>query len=517
MFVGLCLLYVFTILFWNFVWKRRKLPPGPTPLPLMGNLLQLAHFPEHGGAVAYTHYAKQYGPVYTLWMGESSGRYFFGITEIMPATHGLFGVTRTNGESWQFLRRNALSTLRDLGMGRNRMSQELIIGLRKMSAKIRGEIKRQGPNGIDLMGPINVLVGSSINLLLYGHSLEEEDLSTFWLYKGQIKELFMLFIWKTTQIVCSSPLWWLRYFPPFAATYKLIEKTITVAFQSIDREIGKIVKRREWEQQNGLGGGEMTSLVDNFLDVVQKAEERKKSGDVPFKHDTYFHMDALRSLCFDFFLAANETNSNTLHFMVIYMILNQQIQSKLHNELKTYAAEKGLLPKCEEEADDLSDWLCSAIGLEHRPFLPYTNAVINETIRLVNLIPFNLSHLALEDMQIGNFTVKRGTPIVPQLSSVLFDEKLYPEPDRFLPERFLDDEGRLKKSDELIAFGVGKRQCAGEALARMTLFLFAANFFLAYKVLPSDPLNPPSPEKVGGLSVYTEEFTCHVVPYSDIN
>uniref|UniRef100_A0A183C8C2 Cytochrome P450 n=1 Tax=Globodera pallida TaxID=36090 RepID=A0A183C8C2_GLOPA len=125
----------------------------------------------------------------------------------------------------------------------------------------------------------------------------------------------MLFTWKTTQIVCSSPLWWLRYFPPFAATYKLIEKTITAAFQSIDREIGKIVKRREWEQQNGLGGGEMTSLVDNFLDVVQKAEERKKSGDVPFKHDTYFHMDALRSLCFDFFLAANETNSNTLHFM----------------------------------------------------------------------------------------------------------------------------------------------------------------------------------------------------------
>ncbi|KAL3076398.1 hypothetical protein niasHT_039887 [Heterodera trifolii] len=505
MFFGLLLLNVFAILFWNFVWKRRKLPPGPIPLPLMGNLLQLANFPDHGGAGAYAHFAKD------------SGRHFFEITEIIPETHGVFGVTRTQGEGWLYLRRNVLATLRDLGMGRNRMSQEVIFGLRKMSAKIRAEMKRNGPNAIDLIEPINVLVGSSINLLLYGNSLEEGNMDNFCTVKENMKQLLQLFPWKTTQIVCGTNLWWLRYFPPFTKTYKLIEKTVSTSFKTVDQEIGVILKRREWECQNGLGDGERTSLVDNFLDAVQRMEERKKRGEMPFKQDKYFHMDSLRSLCFDFFLAANETNSNTLHFMVIYMILHQQIQTKLHNELKEYAIEKGLLPKSEQNAEDYSDWLCSAIGLEHRPFLPYTNAVVNETLRLVNLIPFNLAHSTLEDMQIGNYFVQRGTTIVPQISSVLYDEKLYPEPHRFLPERFLDDDGQLKKSDELIAFGVGKRQCAGEALARMTLFLFAANFFLAYKVLPSDPQNPPSCAKVGGLSVYTEDFTCHVEPYSEIN
>jgi cytochrome P450 family 33 len=79
----------------------------------------------------------------------------------------------------------------------------------------------------------------------------------------------------------------------------------------------------------------------------------------------------------------------------------------------------------------------------------------------------------------------------------------------------LDADGKLKKADELIPFGIGKRQCAGEALSRQLLFLFTANFFLAYRVLPEDPLNPPSVAKAGGLTVYPrEDFRLRVEPWS---
>ncbi|KAH7680062.1 CBN-CYP-33C11 protein, partial [Aphelenchoides avenae] len=58
---------------------------------------------------------------------------------------------------------------------------------------------------------------------------------------------------------------------------------------------------------------------------------------------------------------------------------------------------------------------------------------------------------------------------------------LFPEPNRFNPDRFIDEHGSLKRADEVIAFSVGKRQCLGESLARMELFLFVANIFNQFK------------------------------------
>lgn len=60
--------------------------------------------------------------------------------------------------------------------------------------------------------------------------------------------------------------------------------------------------------------------------------------------------------------------------------------------------------------------------------------------------------------------------------------KAFPEPEKFKPERFLDEAGNLRKIDEFIPFSLGKRVCLGESLARAELFLIIANLFHKFKV-----------------------------------
>jgi cytochrome P450 len=51
---------------------------------------------------------------------------------------------------------------------------------------------------------------------------------------------------------------------------------------------------------------------------------------------------------------------------------------------------------------------------------------------------------------------------MPMISVLHYDERIFPNPEKFDPTRFLDDNGQLKKVDELMPFSMGKRQCPGE-------------------------------------------------------
>ena len=52
------------------------------------------------------------------------------------------------------------------------------------------------------------------------------------------------------------------------------------------------------------------------------------------------------------------------------------------------------------------------------------------------------------------------------------DPEVFPSPKEFKPERFIDENGNLKKIDQFAPFSVGRRICMGESLAKNSLFLF---------------------------------------------
>ncbi|CAB1347641.1 unnamed protein product [Coregonus sp. 'balchen'] len=76
----------------------------------------------------------------------------------------------------------------------------------------------------------------------------------------------------------------------------------------------------------------------------------------------------------------------------------------------------------------------------------------------------------IRDTEFHNYLIPEGTMVLPLLSSVLADPKLFKNLDEFDPENFLDENGRFKKNDGFFPFG-GSGLCLGEALARLELFL----------------------------------------------
>ena len=78
--------------------------------------------------------------------------------------------------------------------------------------------------------------------------------------------------------------------------------------------------------------------------------------------------------------------------------------------------------------------------------------------------------------EIGSEIIPAGTQINPIMAEILKGD-YWEDGKIFRPERFLDDDGKVRKKDNLIPFYIGKRQCLGEKLAKAELYLFFTGLF----------------------------------------
>uniref|UniRef100_A0A183CJT9 Cytochrome P450 n=1 Tax=Globodera pallida TaxID=36090 RepID=A0A183CJT9_GLOPA len=438
------------------------------PLPLIGNGLTMRR--SKCPYAPFQQWARKFGPIYTVWLGEEpvvvvtdfglmrdlfvkdgdayAGRHFF--VELMPAFKAsrgmLYGVVRTEGELWKVTRRFALQSMRNLGMGRARLEERFLKNFDVMIGAVRRNIASleecgEKENGISLDLQINRLIGSTINQLLFGHAFSDDQSDDFQQLKCVMDNQTALLDTVTGKALAGNPK--LRYLAPFSWTFKCMDNNATKIFAYIDKTIAARLEEREMARKEGKEPGEANDLLNCFLAHMEanerQEEERKK----------YFNIDNLRNVCFDLFFAGQETTSSTLNFFVLYLLLDQRVQTKMQAELDKLYTEK--------ERNGVG----GMVTMADRAKLPYLNAVVNECQRMCNLLPLNLTHRTMADVQIegknGKIRLSRGTTIVPQICCVLFDEKIFPKPHRFLPERFLKQNGELERFEEMIPFGLGKR------------------------------------------------------------
>ncbi|MFK7735865.1 MAG: cytochrome P450 [Pirellulaceae bacterium] len=115
--------------------------------------------------------------------------------------------------------------------------------------------------------------------------------------------------------------------------------------------------------------------------------------------------------------------------------------------------------------------------------LPYLKAVVQESLRLNPIVTEVLRKLKAP-MQLGPYLLPAGFAVAPATTLVHYNESIYPEPELFRPERFLE---RSYSSNEFMPFGGGHRRCAGAAFAMHEMMIVIGTIISKYEITLLEP------------------------------
>ncbi|MGB2625882.1 MAG: cytochrome P450 [Candidatus Acidiferrum sp.] len=166
--------------------------------------------------------------------------------------------------------------------------------------------------------------------------------------------------------------------------------------------------------------------------------------------------DQLRDEIMTLFMAGHETTANALCWTWYLLAMNPEAEQRLHAEIDNVL--HGVPP-----------------SLADLPRLPYTEMVVKESMRLYPPA-WGIGRLALQDFELNGYRIPAGTNVFLMQWITHRDERYYPEPERFTPERWQDDPIRRGKLPRFayFPFGGGPRVCIGAAFAMMELTLLLA-------------------------------------------
>ncbi|RYR71978.1 cytochrome P450 76T24 isoform X1 [Arachis hypogaea] len=438
--------------------KSTKFPPGPKPLPIIGNILELGTQPHQSLAKL----SQTYGPIMTLKLGTittiviSSPMLAKQILQkydqifsyrTIPDTvkvldHHMYSMGWLQPSTqWRILRRVCATKvfspkqLDSTQVLRQKKLRELMDFVKNKSEK--GEVLNFSETCFITV--LNFISNAffSIDLGHYDSSKSQEFKDIIW---GGGEET------GKPNVVDFFP--FLRLLDPQGARARMTKHAKKlIAF--LDGLIEERLKLRALEIETTNKRGK--DVLDSVLEVM--LEENSQVTRLHVVH-----------LFLTLFVAGVDSTSITIEWAMTELLRNPEKLEKLRKELHC------VLGNGEQNVEEL-----------HISKLPFLTAVIKETLRLHPPGPLLVSHKAHEDVEMSGFMIPKNAQVLVNIWAMGKDPSIWENPNEFMPERFLDSKIDIHGHDfEFIPFGSGRRICPGLPLAYRSAHIVLASLLNGY-------------------------------------
>ncbi|NXF26743.1 CP1A5 protein, partial [Rhodinocichla rosea] len=434
-------------------------PPGPRGYPVLGNVLEL----RRDTHLALTRLSRRYGDVMEVRIGTRPVLVLSGLDTIRQAlvkqgedfmgrpdlysfryvTNGQsLAFSPDSGEVWKARRRLAQSALKSFSIAPSPTSSSSCL----LEEHVSKEAEYLVTKFLQLMEeqqrfePYRYLVVSVANVICamcFGKRYEHEDQELLTLVNST--EEF------TAVTAAGNP-------ADFIPVLRYLPSRAMELFIDFNRYFLSFLQKRVKEHYETYDENNIRDITDS---LIEQCLDKKLGTNTA----TQIPKEKIVNLVNDLFGAGFDTITTALSWSLMYLVTNPNIQKKIQEELDR------------------------TIGRERRPrlsdrgTLPYTEAFILEMFRHSSFLPFAIPHSTTKDTVLNGYFIPKDRCVFVNQWQVNHDEKLWKDPETFNPERFLSADGtKVNKEDgeKVLVFGLGKRRCIGENIARWQVFLFLA-------------------------------------------
>ncbi|XP_077204030.1 uncharacterized protein LOC143842760 [Paroedura picta] len=460
------------------LWSHKSSPPGSCSLPFCGSLWKIGFVLSED---TFIKLAKEYGNIYTFWFGNIRVIVLSGYeaviealanheedfidrpeTPYLKAMANEQGIILSNGHTWKQQRKFGVATMRKLGLGKKGMEHQV----EEEAHQLVEAFTLAKGQPFDPAMPITLSVSNVICALAFGQRFSTEDKEFL-----KLTEAIEYILKYTTTIInffYSRFPWLMKHLPgPHQKAFAYRDFIHAFARKEIE-------KHKENQAVH-----EPQDFIDFYLCQMNKSKNDPNST---------YNEENLTQCIFDLFSAGTETTSVTLQWALLLMANHPNIQEKVHKEIE--------------------DVLGSSRSFSYQDWkkLPYTNAVIHEIMRFKYILISTIPRKCVKDVNIFGYLIPKDTLIILDFRSVLLDPKQWEKPLEFNPNHFLDKDGGFVKREAFLPFGQGARNCLGEQLARIEIFIFFTTLLRMFTFQLPEGVKQLSIEPVLGLTLVPRPY-----------